>query len=323
LVGGPGADLYRYSGTDANDSIALSALDAAWLRLVRGPEADLIANDPADRVEILGGLGNDSIVADPNVSLALVLDGGPGRDTLTGGSGPDTLRGGDGDDVLDGGLGNDQIDGGLGNDRWLFQGTSAADLIDADAQASPARLLVRRLDPAGTPLETDAATGVERVEISGRAGNDRIDASALTAAERSSLGLASLTLFGNAGDDVLIGSGGADVLDGGAGNDQLDGRGGADTFRVAGTSAADILDVVLANPGLIRVRRRRGVSPFDLLETDDITFDLLDVLTLTASGGDDRITVDAAVPILGTIDGGAGNDTATTPAGWTLKNVEA
>ncbi|GIW87987.1 MAG: hypothetical protein KatS3mg108_2311 [Isosphaeraceae bacterium] len=322
LIGGPGADLYRYSGTDANDLIQVSVLDTSWLALVRGSESDRIAHDLADRIEILGGAGNDTITVDPSVTLALILDGGPGRDTLTGGSGPDFLIGGDGNDILDGGPGDDQLDGGLGSDRWRFQGTSGADWIRLEAQSDPARLLVRRLDPAGAPLESDTAIAVERVEVSSKNGNDTIDASALTAAQRSALGVASLFLYGNAGDDTLIGSDGADTLDGGAGSDRLEGRGGADVFRAVGTSAADRFDLALALVGVLRVRRRRGVAPFDLLETDDILFDRFDSVTLNAGGGDDVIAVDPAVPIGGTIDGGAGTDVASAPAGWTLKNVE-
>ncbi len=46
----------------------------------------------------------------------VVIEGGPGNDTLIGGAGNDTLYGGPGNDVLIGGPGNDVLYGGEGND---------------------------------------------------------------------------------------------------------------------------------------------------------------------------------------------------------------
>jgi Ca2+-binding RTX toxin-like protein len=60
--------------------------------------------------------------------------------------------------------------------------------------------------------------------INGNGGNDRL-------AVEVNAAIVPVTLFGGAGNDVLLGSPGADVLDGGGGRDHLDGRAGDDMLR--------------------------------------------------------------------------------------------
>jgi serralysin len=323
LVGGAGPDRYVVLGTDAADVISATRLDAAWIQVARGAVLDRVANDSSDTLEVRGLGGDDRITVATQVLLPAILDGGPGRDTLTGGGGTDALLGGDGNDVLNGGPGNDAIDGGPGVDEFVFKATTSADLIEVRSQASPARLVARRVDAAGAVLDQDLATGVEALKVIAGSGNDRVDASALTAAARTAFGITSLALIGDSGDDVLIGSQGADVLDGGLGNDRLEGRGGADTFRFRGSAEADLIDVALLSVGVLRARRRRAAAPLDVLEFDDLVFDAGDKIDLFAGAGDDSITVASDVAILGTVHGDAGFDTAITPAGWKRIGVEA
>ena len=54
-------------------------------------------------------------------SLANVIVGGSGDDSLSGLKGDDTLMGGAGNDTLDGGAGKDEVAGGLGADRFVFK----------------------------------------------------------------------------------------------------------------------------------------------------------------------------------------------------------
>ncbi len=322
LDGGSGPDLYLYSGTSGNDIINLTVFDTQSLRLARALEDDRFASDAADRFEIQGGAGNDTITVSPNIINNVLLDGGDGRDTLSGGGGNDTLIGGNDNDVLNGGLGDDQIDGGLGVDLTIFVGTSAADILDLVAQLTTAELLSRRLGPGGEILEIDRSTAIESAQINGGAGDDHIDFSAISTADRASLRIYNLSAVGGAGNDTLIGSAGNDTLDGGAGDDLLDGRGGSDVVSVVGTADADLIDALLASALVIRVRRRRVAAPLVLLETDDILFDALDRLNITAFSGNDIVSVAADIPIPGTLDGGGGFDTATAPNSWTLRNIE-
>jgi Ca2+-binding RTX toxin-like protein len=89
----------------------------------------LLAEPPipsAMRVRVLGGEGDDTIVAGARNSNRFAAFGEAGNDTLKGtaanddldgGDGADRLRGLDGDDTLDGGPGRDQGAGGPGDDR--------------------------------------------------------------------------------------------------------------------------------------------------------------------------------------------------------------
>ncbi|MBK5222783.1 MAG: hypothetical protein JJE52_07895 [Acidimicrobiia bacterium] len=63
--------------------------------------------DPSLAYLILGGNGADTIT------------GGEGDDCLVGGNGPDVLSGAAGNDVLVGGNGPDRLDGGDGSDRLI------------------------------------------------------------------------------------------------------------------------------------------------------------------------------------------------------------
>ena len=208
-----------------------------------------------------GGAGNDA------------LDGGAGNDTLGGGAGDDSLAGGAGDDVLDGGAGNDTLavgggDSGLGGDGDdLFQidptdpaadvaatitggelGETLGDTLDLSAQG-PVEVTLGADGESGTVDGLDTISGdtdltfAEIENIVDGAGNDLVDASAVTGpiALQAQQGDDTLvggtgadTLGGGAGDDLLQGGDGNDLLDGGDGNDVLTGGDGVDTFVVSG-----------------------------------------------------------------------------------------
>ena len=179
---------------------------------------------------ITGGFGHDTLLGlDGNDTL----NGGGGDDSLQGGNGNDVLNGGDGNDALLGGWQADTLDGGSGDDRligdvnWLsttgardmLHGGDGNDLLFGDAETM-----------SGT-----AHGGVDN--LSGGNGNDVIYGDAMTMTGTSVGG--GDTLYGNDGDDVLYGDGaimaagvvgGNDRIDGGTGNDVLIGGGGHDTL---------------------------------------------------------------------------------------------
>ena len=81
------------------------------------------------RIEIYGGPGNDSIIADASVTTDLILLGGTGNDTAIGGGGDDVLAGGTGHDNLTANKGADVLIGGPGADN--IQGSNKEDLLIA------------------------------------------------------------------------------------------------------------------------------------------------------------------------------------------------
>ena len=78
---------------------------------------------------LVGGKGNDRLLAVDTGYVGDTLDGGPGSDTLVGAIQSDTLLGGAGNDTLNGGPSADWLDGGPGHDHLNGQG--GRDVIDA------------------------------------------------------------------------------------------------------------------------------------------------------------------------------------------------
>jgi Ca2+-binding RTX toxin-like protein len=95
---------------------------------------------PAGVARVVGGGGNDTIVAGPIAAASScpegcrlgvgsqTFEGGPGNDIVFGERGNDILRGGEGNDRLYGGIGDDLLEGGPGDD--LLSGGFGADGID-------------------------------------------------------------------------------------------------------------------------------------------------------------------------------------------------
>ncbi len=78
--------------------------------------------DKIRKIEIKSGAGNDIIDVSSRIKADVIVDAGPGSDTVSTGSGNDTIYGGDGLDYLVGNAGDDFIDGGAGDDRITATG---------------------------------------------------------------------------------------------------------------------------------------------------------------------------------------------------------
>ncbi|CAH0285835.1 calcium-binding protein [Roseomonas sp. CECT 9278] len=109
------------------------------------------------RINVDGGLGNDSIVAaEGNDTLV----GGFGLDTLVGGAGADRLTGDDANDRLAGGTGSDTLDGGAGVD--VIAGDSGSDRLTGGS--GPDRFHYA-FASEGTDTITDFVRGSDLIEI--------------------------------------------------------------------------------------------------------------------------------------------------------------
>ncbi len=205
-----------------------------------------------EQVVALLTAGND-VVNVSATTIASLLRGNAGNDTLTTGSGKDRLEGGDGNDILRAGAGDDWsrydwygdfyllggLYGGAGVDQ--LYGEAGDDwLVDNDAQdllngGIGNDIAVYNLESLTTPITityTSTANGttsnggkiqeIEQVVTLLTAGNDVVNISATT--------IASL-LRGNAGNDTLTTGSGQDRLEGGDGNDVLSAGSGDDTDR--------------------------------------------------------------------------------------------
>lgn len=347
LHGGAGADRWISLGTPGNDTMAVSidGTTGRW-KIVRGTETDRFVFDTDDRIEIRGGMGNDKLDVASNISNGADLFGEAGNDSLYGGAGDDQLTGDIGDDTLTGRLGTNAVFGGTGNDAWTFEGTSGNDFLDIDWDALAARVIAnQRVTLGGPVVDFTTAVGAERLTALGQAGNDRLDLSLLSVADRTLAGLTNVTSDGGSGNDTLLGSSGNDTLRGNTGNDQLvddlgndsldggpdadtlssgagndtlfgrtgddvlDGGAGSDTWIQEGTSAVDVLDADW-NAGLSRlVVERRLISGGAVAELDSASG--VEVLSLLAREGNDTINLS----LLSSADVTAAGLTQLTPDG--------
>ncbi|WP_174544979.1 beta strand repeat-containing protein, partial [Sphingomonas asaccharolytica] len=232
---------------------------------------------------INGNIGNDTIYG---TDLNDTVTGGDGNDTLYGGGGFDTLVGGKGNDVLDGGANVDDMTGGLGDDTYYVD--NANDAVHENAGEG----YDTEIGSVGFVL----ADNVERGILSGSSG---------------------VTLFGNAGDNVLIGNDGVNTLYGLGGNDRLDGGAGADTL-IGGlgddTYVWDGTDTIVEKPG-------EGNDTVESAITTSLSsFANIENLTLTGTAaingtGDANANVIRGNAAANTLDGGGGADTLYGGAG--------
>ena len=343
LTGGPGDDLLDGGAPEGErDGILIEFHNAPVLTLTETTMTG-IGNDTVvrlARVELTGGSAGNRMDASAFGGSTLmrglrgrdvliggdgrsVLVGGAGRDTLIGNGGNDRLRGGGLHDVLDGGDGNDvllghagrdTLTGGAGNDR-LFGGPTIDMIVEiADSDITATRTQI-------TGIGTDVLRQVERLLLTGGAGNNLLDVSGFgNPAEVNGLG----------GNDTLIGSEAADTLNGGEGNDSILGRGGNDVL--SGGDGDDLLNGGAGNDDLDGGAGNDGLSGFtgdDRLiggDNDDTLYggDGNDTLngglgddTTQGGPGDDEVNGDDGTDILtgGVGDGVAqAGDTFDTPA---------
>ena len=83
-----------------------------------GGNDTLTASGPGT-VVLIGGAGNDHLIASKSLNSHDTLIGDSGSDTLSGGGGNDTLSGGPGNDTLSGGTGQITDNGNAGNDHLV------------------------------------------------------------------------------------------------------------------------------------------------------------------------------------------------------------
>ncbi|MEX0285798.1 MAG: VCBS domain-containing protein [Paracoccaceae bacterium] len=122
-------------GTAGDDSqnfalVALDRLDAAATNVSTGGGNDVVLGSGQAATTTTGasllsvrydlGDGNDTFTGSASGSVADVVTGGIGNDSIDGGAANDTLSGGFGDDTLTGGASNDELTGDDGADTFVF-----------------------------------------------------------------------------------------------------------------------------------------------------------------------------------------------------------
>ena len=274
-------------GLEGDEGDRLSVIGTAGPDVVRVGivGVDLTGDDDADvdgdgfaRVGVHAADGDDVVVARGPVvggppAVPLLLDGGPGDDTMTGGPLNDQLLGGEGDDALDGRAGDDDLQGDDGRDRVDFEDAPAGVRVDLPLGTAVGwgRDLVGDIEEVrGSPGNDHLLGDGERNVLVGRAGNDR--------------------LGGDAGEDVLDGGTGKDFVRPGPGDDRVVGAGGSDTCSLRSAERSVWINLeagVVAGQGVDQIAGVENAVgsrfPDVLRGTNEAN------RRLVGAGGDDRV----------------------------------
>jgi Ca2+-binding RTX toxin-like protein len=247
-------------GRTVDDQIAiagsgntLNITGAGPVIYIRNPEVAF------DTLSVYGIEGHDRITAENLAAglVKLIIEGGPGNDTITGSRGADSLVGGEDDDTFLWTLGQpaDLMGGEAGMDTLHVLGSGVPDNVTVSAGALEAAIF-NGVD--GVNFLTD----VEHVVLQVRSGADNIAISSLAGSAK----LQKVTLDLRPSTTVSTGDG------------------YPDTILVNGTNAADIVNITGAAGSLTL----SGLAPTVVIQGSDYARD-----TLTVAGGFEADTLNA------------------------------
>ena len=247
-VDGPGveAGTLQLTVSGGTISVTVNGMDATLTELGAMRARDLTT------LKVIGGAGQNVInlsgvtvanfvnLGTVQNTIAVVVNGNAGNDSITGSAFGDSLDGGSGNDTLLGLGGNDSLTGGRDNDS-LVGGTGTDTLIEKDIADPTLTLSNTTLIGAGggAVLGSDKLSQIEAANLFGGAAANIISAATFTGAVTINGGGGADTLTGGLGSDVLNGDAGADSIRGGNGNDTI--NGGTDADKLFGESGNDSL----------------------------------------------------------------------------------
>lgn len=295
IISGEGSDeVYGGEGDDLIDTS--NAAPANDHVTFLGVPVDADPEDDRDYVE--GGAGNDTITTGDDADT---IYGGEGDDSINSGWDDDDVYGGAGNDYIDADMGADFVDGGDGDDT-IIAGFDAFSDYTGDDTNLPNPLA---LNPDGTPAVTDPNVNDGMDTVYGGAGNDII----ITGDDADEI-------YGGADNDTINAGIDDDYVDGGTGNDSIIGGHGSDTimggegddFIVAGDSTMlypNTPDPIDPLPDNDRDYVDGGAGNDTISGQDDDD-------TLLGGDGDDLLDGGIDEDLL---EGGAGNDTIITGEG--------
>lgn len=321
---GDGVDLLHADFSSATTRVGMTNLGYGWWRIGDAANTMSVEFYSVERVEYLGGIGND---------------------TLSGGELNDLLSGGAGDDWLNGYRGFDTLNGGEGTDTW-----------EADYSTSNTAV---RVNLNTQVVNVGSITGIEAMRMTSGSGNDVLTAHADRyndtlkggdGADTISTGLGRDHIEGGLGIDTLIMDWSAlsDPAHGivysnqgygwqrfaGRSGDQIDYY-GMERFNLLGGSGHDHLvgggdrDTLIGNAGDDTLNSGEGRAVIDGGEGDDLwTANLTAInvgLTMSAAASQNTAQLTGRGFSVRNIervslDLGAGNDSIST-AGFALTDV--
>lgn len=247
LFGGEGTDTLVMLGNISADGQAASNENTS----LAGNAEDL--NGVPQNASLVGGAGDDSVVAFGGTRGRNTLWGGEGNDTIRnfgdesyvkGDAGNDTIlqEGGFGESSLWGGAGDDSIDSSASGGTNLVYGDLGSDTLVGSTLATAAGTgdTLYGGDSANTDTSADSLTAGAFSVMLGNQGQDTLNATGENASlyggqgEDSLVGIGASYLSGDLGSDTLTVTGTNNTLLGGTGNDSLYGLNGTVSSMVGG-----------------------------------------------------------------------------------------
>ena len=285
--GDAGVDETLITGRNTTDDMTVANNGAGRQLFTRAaPGAFTVDMGTVEKLHLTPFQGDDKLVTQPDVTLPITVEAGPGLDTITTGAGNDVIEGGEDVDTLNGGAGGDRILGNPGNDTmngdagddtlvWnngdgtdTMNGGDGLDRIEDNLGAANdvSQLKVDngivRYDRINAPFGLNIATS-EVFELNTFGGDDTLDVApgvgaliAVTADggegnDRFTGGDEADTFLGGLGDDTLTPGTGSDTANGQDGNDTLLLRDGIGDLAVGGpgtdSATVDKLDAVASD----------------------------------------------------------------------------
>jgi Ca2+-binding RTX toxin-like protein len=317
-----GSLISRVYGGDGNDSVT----NVAFTALVEGGSG----NDVLQGGQLVrGGVGADVIEGG---SIAAILEGDEGNDSITGKSFNDTITGGAGDD---------SINGGDGVDTATYAG-NYADYTVTEISYNTFRVH----DDTGND-GTDTIVDINKIQFADQTIDVVIRGLAIIGDDTAEVltgGAEADLLNGSGGDDTLAGLGGNDLVLGGIGNDLIvggEGTGddfyyggdGVDTVRyVSATSQVTVdlsigsaIGISIGADALFQIENVTGGQTADIIKGNSES-NVIDGYTgadsLNGGAGDDTFIVDDVGDVTSEL-AGEGMDRVESSVNWTLAaNVE-
>jgi predicted ester cyclase len=278
--GGDDADVARYSGTNAADSIQVVANGGETATIGAGTtRLDTLG---VESLVVLGLNGGDTISAVGNLAALapITMDGGSGDDTILGSNGADLLIGGAGNDFVDGqqgtdtallgsgndrfqwdpGDGNDTVEGQGGTDALDFNGSNIAEILEVSANGARVRF-TRNI----ANIVMDLA-GIEALDVRAFGGADLVTVNDLSGTDLRTVDV-----------DLAASLGGGDL--------------NPDTVVVMGTNARDVVRATASGSQVVT----SGLAVQTRIVGSEGVNDTLRIETLD---GNDDVTVAPAVELL-------------------------
>ena len=245
LNGGAGYDTANYSTATAGVVLSFSATDgngigSQYANLAAGGYGGEANGDSFSGIEAFIGSAFADVIGGGSVDMTFTLgDGNDIFDTNAAYTVADIVYGGNGNDTMWTGEGNDSLYGGAGDDMLYGEGgTDTAFYSDATSGVTVSLAVSGAQNTGGAG--TDTLSTIENLYGSGFA-----DTLTGNSGDNS--------IWGDAGNDTIRGGAGNDTLYGGAGADTMYGEAGADLFflqaglgndTVAGGAGGSWLDAI-------------------------------------------------------------------------------